>query len=152
MRLCCDDSNTRTRARGGHDISIEIQTHPIEPGQRVHVRHRVARKTDDAAGFVIREATWLENRGANSCWSARLGPFRKGDRVEAGAGAHARRRRASYTFRPCLLPKESGQAAAVSRRYQINAPRSRPLRVGAVRLPAFRRLHGARSPCLVLSR
>jgi hypothetical protein len=76
------ETSESVRPRAGLELGVEIGTHPVEAGQSVLVRYYVqgADGVPDVEGE--RQAVWVENRSSKSYWRAKLGPFRKGDRVE----------------------------------------------------------------------
>jgi len=78
--LTADAPRTPHRISPGDPVTLTIGTWPIELGQHVHVHVRVERATLGRDEFT-REATWVENRGANSFWRTTLGPFQRGDKV-----------------------------------------------------------------------
>lgn len=78
--LTTDAPRTPHRPSPGEPVVLRIGTWPVESGQSVTVAWRVERATGSREEGRT-DATWVENRGANSFWQATLGPFQRGDRV-----------------------------------------------------------------------
>lgn len=69
-----EDASRRAHfENGAWWLDVTIGTWPVEAGQSVAVQCGLAPR---------REAAWRENRGPNSYWQARLGPFAAGDEIE----------------------------------------------------------------------
>ena len=68
------------RVSAGERATVHAGTWPVAPRQRVWVEVRV-RGTDGGLRSDVAPCGWRENRGANSYWSATLGPFAEGDDV-----------------------------------------------------------------------
>ena len=63
-------------------LDLEIGTWPIEAGQSVSIEAIVSDAKERGRPTSFCDAIWKHNRGGNSYWSARLGPFKAGDNVE----------------------------------------------------------------------
>lgn len=62
----------------GQAVDLWIGTWPIEPDQTVHVACHVLGLDGRHEAHEV-EASWEHNRGPNSYWCARVGPFVDGD-------------------------------------------------------------------------
>lgn len=62
-------------------LHVEIGTSPVIAGQSVWVIYNVERADGSRVAAETR-ALWAGNKGRNSYWQARLGPFSVGDQVE----------------------------------------------------------------------
>src|SRR6266542_2794520 len=78
--LTSDTPREPTRVAQGERVEVHIGTWPTEQAQSVRVRLLVQDARGGQSEAVVR-ASWVENRGPNSYWSAKLGPFRRGDLV-----------------------------------------------------------------------
>lgn len=65
------------RVSAGERVQIRIGTWPIGPSQSVRVRFDSDRRPGTEIG-----AHWQRNDGENSYWTATIGPFEEGERVE----------------------------------------------------------------------
>lgn len=68
------------RVGPGQMVELGIGTWPIEPGQSVWVTWECVH-ADGARDGGRSTASWRRNAGADSYWSAEIGPFREGDHV-----------------------------------------------------------------------
>lgn len=92
------------RVPPGVPVRLRIGTWPIEPGQEVTVEYRATPWAGAATAGRV-QSSWIENRGANSYWSATLGPFAERDLVDyrvvgTAAGETAATDWSSFTVRP----------------------------------------------------
>jgi alpha-amylase/alpha-mannosidase (GH57 family) len=78
--LAADTPRRPWRITPGRLLSLAIGTWPIEAGQDVVVEFTVTAREGQMADGRTR-ASWVANRGANSYWTAVLGPFRDGEHV-----------------------------------------------------------------------
>ncbi|MGA7904252.1 MAG: glycoside hydrolase family 57 protein, partial [Terrimicrobiaceae bacterium] len=63
-------------------LDLEIGTWPVEAGQSVSIEAIVSNEEKGLRSAISCEAIWKHNKGGNSYWNARLGPFKAGDDVE----------------------------------------------------------------------
>jgi hypothetical protein len=63
-------------------LHLEIGTWPVETGQSVSIEAIVSDEEKGVRSAIFCEAIWKHNKGLNSYWHARLGPFKAGDNVE----------------------------------------------------------------------
>ena len=63
-------------------LDLEIGTWPIEAGQSVSIEAIVSHDGESVRPAIFWNVIWKHNRGGNSYWNARLGPFKTGDNVE----------------------------------------------------------------------
>ncbi len=74
-------------------LEVVIGTWPIEAGQSVTVE-RVDHEPDESAA----SAEWQENRGSNSYWRARVGPYDAGQVARYRVQGHVSAECAVYPF------------------------------------------------------
>ena len=63
-------------------LDLEIGTWPVEAGQSVSIEAIVSNEEKGLRSAISCEAIWKHNKGLNSYWHARLGPFKAGDNIE----------------------------------------------------------------------
>ena len=63
-------------------LDLEIGTWSIEAGQSVSIEAIVSDEEKGVGSAISCEAAWKQNKGLNSYWHARLGPFKAGNNVE----------------------------------------------------------------------
>ena len=63
-------------------LDLEIGTWPIEAGQSISIEAIVSHDEEGVRPPIFWDVIWKHNRGGNSYWNARLGPFKAGDNVE----------------------------------------------------------------------
>ena len=63
-------------------LDLKIGTWPVEAGQPVSVEAMVSDDEERVRPAILCGAVWKHNKGGNSYWNARLGPFKAGDNVE----------------------------------------------------------------------
>jgi len=78
--LAADTPRHPRRVTPGRLLNLAIGTWPIEAGPDVVVEFTVTAQ-EGQTGDGRTRASWVANRGANSCWAAVIGPFRDGDHV-----------------------------------------------------------------------
>lgn len=63
-------------------LDLEIGTWPVEAGQSVSIEAIVSDGEEGVRSSILCEAIWRYNKGTNSYWHARLGPFTAGENIE----------------------------------------------------------------------
>jgi hypothetical protein len=78
-----DASRIPENVRSGEDVVLWIGTHPIELGQSVLI-NMTLHKADGRKLTAIQPASWHSNNDLrnNSYWTAEIGVFDSGDRLE----------------------------------------------------------------------
>jgi hypothetical protein len=89
-------------------LDLEIGTWPREAGQAVSIEAIVSEEEKGVSSAISCEAIWKHNKGLNSYWHARLGPFKVGNNVEyslKGRSADGKALHATFSMRtgPKLL-------------------------------------------------
>ena len=87
-------------------LDLEIGTWPIEAGQSVSIEAIVSDAKERGRPTSFCDAIWKHNRGGNSYWSARLGPFKAGNNIEYSVkGRSAAGKALHATFSMSIGPK-----------------------------------------------
>ena len=89
-------------------LDLEIGTWPVEAGQSVSIEATVSDEGERVRPAISYQAIWTHNKGPNSHWHARLGPFKVGSNVEyslEGSSADGKALHATFSMRigPKLL-------------------------------------------------
>ena len=83
-------------------LNLEIGTWPVESGQSLSIEAIVSDEEKGLHSAISCEAIWKRNKGLNSYWHARLGPFKGGSNVEyslEGNAADGKALRATFSMR-----------------------------------------------------